>query len=73
MFLPILTKAIKGTPRGPGGRPGFDLILKFKMLILSRLYNFSDAELEFQVEDRSSFRGFLGITSEDTVPDEKTI
>lgn len=73
IFRPILRRALKGIPKGPGGRPAYDELLKFKMLVLGRIYNLSDAELEFQVEDRSSFRDFLGITSGDKVPDEKTI
>jgi IS5 family transposase len=31
------------------------------MLILQRLYNISDAELEYQVNDRLSFMEFLGL------------
>jgi len=73
IFRPIIKKALKNEPKGPGGRPAFDELMKFKMLILGRIYNLSDAELEFQVEDRTSFRDFLGLRTGDKVPDEKTI
>ncbi len=73
-FQPTLKKALrKREPKGPGGRPAFDAVVKFNMLVLQSLYNVSDAELEFQVEDRATFRAFVGLSSGDTVPDEKTI
>jgi IS5 family transposase len=56
-----------------GGRPPFDALLKFKMLILQSLYNLSDDNLEQQVLDRLSFMRFLGLGMGDDVPDAKTI
>lgn len=55
------------------GRPGYDTILKFKMLVLASLYNLSDEQLEFQVRDRLSFMRFLGLDLNDGVPDATTI
>lgn len=55
------------------GRPGYDTILKFKMLVLASLYNLSDENLEFQVRDRLSFMRFLGLDLHDPVPDATTI
>ena len=43
------------------GRPGYDTLLKFKMVVLQSLYNLSDEALEFQVRDRLSFMRFLGL------------
>lgn len=40
----------------------------FKLLVLQRLYNLSDEELEYQVNDRLSFMRFLGLRLEDSVP-----
>lgn len=57
----------------PGGRRGYDALLKFKMLILQSLYNLSDDSLEQQVLDRLSFMRFLGLTMGDDVPDSKTM
>jgi len=73
-FRPTLNKALRKTePKGPGGRPAFDPVMKFKLLVLQSLYNLSDGELEFQVEDRATFRAFAGLGADDVVPDEKTI
>jgi IS5 family transposase len=45
----------------------------FKILILQRLYNLSDEQMQFQILDRLSFQRFLGQGLHGTVPDEKTI
>jgi IS5 family transposase len=55
------------------GRPPFNYGMMFKIMVLQHMYNLSDAQMQFQIIDRLSFRRFLGIGSEDTVPDEKTI
>ena len=55
------------------GRPAFDGMMMFKVLVVQSLYNLSDAQMEFQIRDRFSFKRFLGLTPDDTVPDEKTI
>jgi IS5 family transposase len=73
LFRPIVEQVHESNPKGPGGRPPYDSILKFKMLILQRLYNISDEQLEFQVNDRLSFMKFLGLTLADDVPDCNTI
>lgn len=73
IFRPILEKIPTKVPKGPGGRPAYDVMLKFKMVILQRLYNISDEQLEYQVIDRLSFMRFLGLTLADDVPDCTTI
>ncbi|HQO03662.1 MAG TPA: IS5 family transposase [Spirochaetota bacterium] len=72
-FRPIIEQSITEPVKGPGGRPPYDSILKFKMLILQRLYNISDEQLEYQVNDRLSFMRFLDLTIADDVPDCNTI
>ncbi|MDR3130221.1 MAG: transposase [Treponema sp.] len=72
-FREILTLILRKEPKGPGGRPPFDCVMMFKILILQRLYNISDAQAEYQIKDRLSFMRFLGLSLRDTVPDEKTI
>jgi IS5 family transposase len=59
--------------KGPGGRPAYDYILMFKVLILQRFYNLSDDQVEFQINDRLSFMRFLALTIADDVPDSKTV
>jgi transposase len=72
-FRGILTKALKKEAQGPGGRPPFDYVMMFKILILQKLYNMSDDKTGFQINDRPGFRRFLAIQLCDTVPDAKTI
>jgi transposase, IS5 family len=45
----------------------------FKAMILQRLYNFSDPEMEEMLYDRFSFRRFCGFGLTDKLPDETTI
>ena len=72
-FRPILTDVLKKEPKGPGGRPPYDCVLMFKILVLQRVYNLSDDQTEFQINDRRTFMRFLGLNLEDRVPDAKTI
>jgi transposase, IS5 family len=73
IFRPIIENGLKHEAKGPGGRPPYDYIMMFKILILQRLYNISDAQLEYQINDRMSFMKFLGLSLSDTVPDGTTI
>jgi IS5 family transposase len=43
------------------------------MLILQQLFNLSDEELEFQVNDRRSFEEFIGLGVMDAIPDATTV
>jgi IS5 family transposase len=72
-FRGILTRVLKKEAQGPGGRPPYDYILMFKVLILQKIYNISDDQTEYQINDRLSFQRFIGIQLYDTVPDAKTI
>jgi IS5 family transposase len=54
-----------------GGRPNFDVILMFKILILEEWYGLNDQEVERQITDRISFMGFLGFPT--SIPDSSTI
>ena len=55
-----------------GPKP-YDPLLMFKILILQRYYNLSDTQIEYQILDRLTFCRFLGLSLNDTVPDEKTV
>ena len=72
-FREPIEKALYVEPEAPGGRPSYDKVMMFKILILQRYYNLSDEQTEFQIKDRLSFMQFLGIEIGDDVPDEKTI
>jgi len=41
MFRPIVMRALGTPPRWKGGRPGFDPVLKFRMLVLQSLHGLS--------------------------------
>lgn len=73
IFRPSLNKAFKKEAKGAGGRPPFDYVLMFKILVLQRIYNLSDDQAEYQINDRMSFMRFLGLHLGDRVPDAKTI
>jgi IS5 family transposase len=45
----------------------------FKALLLQSLYGLSDAELEEALNDRLSFRRFVGLSLEDATPDHTTL
>lgn len=68
-----LLKQIRPKAGSKGGRPSYDGILLFKMLVIASLYNLSDEQLEYQVKDRLSFMRFLGLGLNDRVPDATTI
>lgn len=75
-FRPLRT-AIWRKPRqakkSSAGRKPMDVVVMFKALVLSALYNLSDDQIEFQIRDRLSLMRFLGLGLEDRVPDAKTI
>lgn len=72
-FRKPLKKALNRKKNGLGGRPPYDDVLMFKVLVLQALYNLSDDQTEYQIRDRLSFMRFLGLDMEARVPDAKTI
>ncbi|MEO1145473.1 MAG: IS5 family transposase [Cyanobacteria bacterium J06638_22] len=72
-FRPILRRIHEKPRKSNAGRKSTDVLRLFKMLVLQKLYNISDEELEYQVNDRLSFMQFLGLGIEDTVPDATTV
>jgi transposase, IS5 family len=67
------TLLVLSEDRLKGGRPPRDGLLMAKILILQELYSIKDDSMEFQIEDRASFRRFLGLSPDDRSPDAKTI
>jgi len=72
-FKPVLSKAFRKERKSNAGRPPFDYVIMFKVLVLQTMYNLSDAQTQFQILDRYTFRRFLGIQAESQIPDEKTV
>jgi transposase len=74
IFRETLVEALYGSKdERVGGRPPFDPVLMFKVLVLQRLYNVADDAIEFQINDRLSFMRFLGLDFGSRVPDSKTV
>lgn len=73
VFRGPLIAALRRSVRGKGGRPPFDPVLMFKILVLQALYSLSDEATEFQIKDRLSFQRFLGLGLDGTVPDATTV
>src|SRR5215210_359258 len=73
LFRPDLERAVPRAERSRGGRPPFDHVLMFKVLILQASHSLSDERTEFLIKDRLSFMRFLGLGLADPVPDASTI
>ena len=73
VFRSPLVAALRRSVRGKGGRPPFDPVMMFKILVLQALYSLSDEATEFQIKDRLSFQRFLGLGLDGTVPDATTV
>jgi IS5 family transposase len=69
-FRPIIASVYRDN-KETGGRPHTDEVVIVKALLLQSWYNLSDQELEFQINDRLSFRNFLDFP--ESVPDFTTI
>ena len=68
VFRGPLIAALRRSARGKGGRPPFDPVMMFKILVLQALYSLSDEATEFQIKDRLSFQRFLGLGLDGRVP-----
>jgi IS5 family transposase len=73
LFRPELDAALGRSDRAKGGRPPYDAVLMFRVLVLQTLYTLSDDQTEYQLRDRLSFMRFAGLGLADPVPDAKTI
>ena len=72
-FRPDLAKAVPRSNGSRGGRPPFDHVFMWKVLILQASHSLSDERTEFLIKDRLSFMRFLGLGLSDPVPDANTI
>ncbi len=72
-FRKELEAALPRADRSRGGRPPYDAVLMFRILVLQALYTLSDEQAEYQLRDRLSFMRFAGLALHQPVPDAKTI
>ena len=61
LFRPELDAALGRSDRARGGRPPYDPVLMFRILVLQTLYTLSDDQTEYQLRDRLSFMRFVGL------------
>ena len=67
LFRPELDAALGRSDRSKGGRPPYDPVLMFKVLVLQTLYTLSDDQTEYQLRDRLSFMRFVGLALHEPV------
>ena len=73
IFRADLDAALGPRDRAKGGRPAFDPVLKFRMLVLQAMHGLSLAQTESLVADRLSWMRFCGLGAGDAVPDANTL
>lgn len=73
VFRPELDAALAYGDGAKGGRPPFDPVMMFKILVIQACNDLSDDRVEFLINDRLSFMRFLGLSLTDKVPDAKTV
>jgi transposase, IS5 family len=72
-FRPLLERGYTEERKSNAWRMRIDPLILFKMLVLQQLYNLSDEELEFQVNDKRSFEEFVGLGVMSSIPDATTV
>ena len=73
VFRPDLETALAYSDGAKGGRPPFDPVMMFKVLVIQTANTLSDERTEYLINDRLSFMRFLGLGLSDRVPDARTI
>ena len=66
-FRPLLEEALR--KEDSAGWDRVDAMILFKMLVVQKLFNLSDEDLECEIEDRRSFKDFIGLEATGMVPD----
>ena len=73
MFRSDLAAALGERDPAKGGHPGFDPVLKFRMLVLQTMHGLSLDQTEYLLRDRLSWMRFCGLGPGDKVPDANTL
>ena len=73
LFRQDLTAALGERDPSKGGHPGFDPVLKFRMLVLQTMHGLSLDQTEYLLRDRLSWMRFCGLGPGDKVPDANTL
>ena len=51
-FRPLLAQVYDKPRKSKAGRKPYDVVLMFKVLVIQRLYNLSDDQVEYPIRDR---------------------
>lgn len=70
----LLARPVRAMYRNDdGGAPAEPAVMMLKILLLQKWFNLSDPQAEEQLNDRVSFRRFVGLRGQEAAPDETTI
>jgi IS5 family transposase len=69
LFRPLLDQGYEQERKSNAGRKRIDPLIHFKMLVLQQLFNLSDEELDFQVNDRRYIEELVGLGVMNSIPD----
>lgn len=75
-FAALAAEVDRVAPRpdsAQGGRPPYPTETMVRILVVKRLHNLSDEQVEFQLNDRLSFQRFCGLQHSATIPDRTTV
>jgi IS5 family transposase len=75
-FVALAAEVDRVAPRPEslqGGRPPFPTETMVRILVLKRLYNLSDEQMEYQLLDRMSYKRFCGLSNATNIPDRTTV
>jgi transposase, IS5 family len=63
-----LERAVRRAHRSKGGRPPYDHVVMFGILLLQACHSLSDVRTQYLITDRLSFMRFLGLSLANRVP-----
>lgn len=75
-FAALAAEVDRVAPRptsAQGGRPPYPTETMVRILVLKRLYNLSDEQMEYQLLDRMSYKRFRGLANATSIPDRTTV
>lgn len=76
LVRPILAlpeyRPVKKGEENKGGRPAWPAVTMLRCVMLAKWFGLSDPQLEECLKDRLSFRRFVGLSLNDSTPDETT-
>lgn len=72
-FRRYLRRPFKNQSHDKGGRPAFDEIFMFKILVLQRIHDLSDEQTDLAVMERLTWHRFLGVHVGCRFPNKNTI